>query len=165
MLNAREKNAIISMVGALATKAGITVPTVEFFPAGKVAGRAYYKDHKVTFNEALANENFNAFTITLIHEVAHLAAHIKHGRGNIRPHGIEWQNMMRFFGIVDPKRCHSYDTANAKTRKYFHFEYTCDCKTTRELTSIRHNRILKGTKYHCRKCKGDLVYVRDLGQK
>lgn len=43
--------------------------------------------HQITVN---ANLNKYRFLITLIHEIAHLAAFEKYGR-NIKPHGVEWK--------------------------------------------------------------------------
>lgn len=51
----------------------------------------YHRDnngmHQITVN---ANLNKYRFLITLIHEIAHLAAFEKYGR-NIKPHGEEWK--------------------------------------------------------------------------
>lgn len=51
----------------------------------------YHRDadgyHKITVNASL---NKYRFLITLIHEIAHLAAFQKYGR-NIKPHGNEWK--------------------------------------------------------------------------
>ncbi|WP_415060891.1 SprT-like domain-containing protein [Flavobacterium sp.] len=44
--------------------------------------------HQITVN---ANLNKYRFLITLVHEIAHLAAFEKYGR-NIKPHGNEWKN-------------------------------------------------------------------------
>lgn len=43
--------------------------------------------HQITVN---ANLNTYRFLITLIHEIAHLAAFTKYGR-HIKPHGLEWK--------------------------------------------------------------------------
>lgn len=49
--------------------------------------RAVNGKHEITVN---ANLNKYRFLITLIHEIAHLAAFEKYGR-NIKPHGNEWK--------------------------------------------------------------------------
>jgi hypothetical protein len=46
-----------------------------------------HKSHTITVNGDL---NKFSFTVTFIHEVAHLVAGVTHGR-NIAPHGIEWK--------------------------------------------------------------------------
>ena len=52
----------------------------------------YHRDaggyHRITVNASL---NKYRFLITLVHEIAHLAAFEKYGR-NIKPHGDEWKN-------------------------------------------------------------------------
>lgn len=47
--------------------------------------------HQITVN---ANLNKYRFLITLVHEIAHLAAFEKYGR-NIKPHGNEWKIMFQ----------------------------------------------------------------------
>lgn len=60
----------------------------------------YRKDtagsHQITVNASL---NKYRFLITLIHEIAHLAAFEKYGR-NIKPHGVEWK--MTFQRLMVP---------------------------------------------------------------
>jgi hypothetical protein len=55
--------------------------------------------HEITVN---GNLNKYAFLITLVHEAAHLIAHLRHGH-RIKPHGEEWKSSFReamkpFFG-------------------------------------------------------------------
>jgi hypothetical protein len=47
--------------------------------------------HEITVN---GNLNNYAFLITLMHELAHLVAHVKFG-GRIQPHGAEWKQCFR----------------------------------------------------------------------
>jgi SprT protein len=49
-------------------------------------------EHQITIN---ANLNKYRFLITLIHEIAHLAAFTKYGK-RIKPHGSEWKNTFQF---------------------------------------------------------------------
>lgn len=46
------------------------------------------KGHRITVN---GNLNKYAFTVTLVHEIAHLVAFEKHGNRH-QPHGVEWKN-------------------------------------------------------------------------
>ncbi|GDX51861.1 metallopeptidase [Bacteroidota bacterium] len=48
----------------------------------------YSRGHVITVNGTL---NPFAFTITFVHEVAHLIVWLKH-RGNVSSHGVEWKN-------------------------------------------------------------------------
>lgn len=53
--------------------------------------RAPSGKHEITVN---ANLNQYRFLMTLVHEIAHLAAFEKYGRG-IKPHGNEWKHTFR----------------------------------------------------------------------
>ncbi len=53
----------------------------------RVTRHGDYRRHQITVN---ANLNKYRFLITLVHEIAHLAAFEKYGR-NIKPHGNEWK--------------------------------------------------------------------------
>jgi len=83
------------------------------------------------------------------HETAHFLAYRLHGRG-IRPHGLEWQAIMRRLG-ADPTRCHDYDIEGLSARRLSYFDYHCDCRDHR-LSTIRHNKVRRGTSYLCRQC-------------
>jgi SprT protein len=102
----------------LQTKAGIYLPRprVKFELRGTVAGRAYYSKNLIQFNPILLDENPEHFVKqTVGHEVAHLAAFVKHG-GQIRPHGSEWSRVMWALGLP-AKRCHNYDISTVTGRR------------------------------------------------
>ncbi|WP_201245780.1 SprT-like domain-containing protein [Halochromatium salexigens] len=86
---------------------------------------------------------------TIPHEVAHVLAYQCHGPG-IRPHGAEWQRIMRMLG-AEPTRCHDYDVSGLETRTLHYFDYHCGCMAHR-LSSIRHNKVAKGQRYLCKRC-------------
>lgn len=122
-------------------------------------GRGYLR-----FNRQIMKDNWERFDQTIIHEVAHYCVSILHGRilnrrGTKRViHGTEWKNMMRFLG-GETNRCHSYDTSNCSAkRKMATYSYMCDCQFF-ELTQVRHNKILRGRKYSCQSCNGELIRV------
>jgi len=48
--------------------------------------------HQITINATL---NKYRFLITLVHEIAHLAAFVKYGR-RIKPHGLEWKRTFQY---------------------------------------------------------------------
>ena len=127
-------------------------PAWKFAKLGKTAGRAY-DSHRIEINEIMFNENKAAFLVdTIPHEVAHCVVYRAY-EGRKQPHGAEWKRVMVEFG-VKPERCHSYSTRNASRLKIF--DYQCDCKDW-EFTSIRHNRVKKGVKYTCPKCKSAIT--------
>jgi SprT protein len=142
-------------------------PRVEFTLRGKVAGCVSFNgdDAHINFNKVLLQENFDDFIEqTIPHEVSHYIVFKLYGhqynktRTRRVVHGPDWKYTMRFFGC-DPKLYHSYSTKNSTVRKLKTFTYRCSCSEV-ELTSIRHNRVQKGTaKYRCSKCKTRLEYV------
>ena len=91
---------------------------------------------------------------TVPHEVAHYVVHALFGRRNIKPHGKEWQNVMISFGR-DPKITCSYDLEKIPIRKLKHYAYRCLCQD-HKISSIRHNRMLKGQTYFCKSCRSVL---------
>jgi len=95
---------------------------------------------------------------TVPHEVAHYIADLVYGFHNIRPHGPEWKDIMRFFG-ADTRATSQYDVEGLPGRKFRHFHYRCRCQL-HSLTSRRHNRVERNqARYFCRQCGGRLKYV------
>lgn len=164
MLTKEQKTKIETAVLATAKYCGIPTPEVTYFSKGTTAGRAYYGEHTVSFNEVIARDNWGTYLETVYHEVAHLVAGIKHGF-DIRPHGSEWRRIVVLLGGT-PSTTHNLNTSNVKKRAYFMFEYTCECTLAHNLTSIKHNKILRGTrKYTCTTCGTKLKYNKDLGKR
>lgn len=95
---------------------------------------------------------------TVPHEVAHYIADVVYGFRNIRPHGQEWKNIMRFFG-ADTRATSQYDLDGLPQRKFRRFRYRCQCQQ-HDLTSRRHNRAERNqVRYFCKQCGGCLKYV------
>jgi SprT protein len=139
---------------------------IRFDLRGTSAGQARVKGSGfalIRYNPMLLNRYPTEFIAeTVAHEVAHVAAFVRHGPG-IRPHGPEWQSVMRHFE-VEPSRCHGYDVSRLCTRSLKRFLYRCACGT-HEISSIRHNRIgMRGAVYLCRRCREPLKPVPDRGQ-
>lgn len=133
----------------------LKLPEIRFDLKGLCAGQALPTKQVVRLNVDLAREYGADFIHdTLPHEVAHLVAWSVWGR-RIKPHGPEWQSVMQFLG-VSAERCHRY--ACQPTRKLKRYRYTCVCRE-HEVTSIRHNRMRRGTRYTCRYCHTTLKPV------
>lgn len=127
------------------------MPNITFYKKGRAAGRAYYRENRVAFNEVLFSENQSSFIErTIPHELAHLVSVGVYGEKRGGGHGKAWKHVMGNVFKCDPSRCHEYDMSNAYARKTF--PYICDCGPT-VLTSVRHNRVQKGVVYYCGKCK------------
>ena len=149
----------MTRTGALILEAGrlidraIPMPEIHFDLRGQSAGQMRIDGRgrgTIRYNAALLlrhGEDFLARTVP--HEVAHYAAFLHHGR-RIRPHGREWQQLVRALG-GEAERCHDYDTEGLRTRRTRWFAYHCRCGD-HNLSSVRHNRISRGAHYLCRRC-------------
>jgi SprT protein len=104
---------------------------------------------------------------TVPHEVAHYVVNEIYGgpgtrgwarrRWSVKPHGPEWQAVMACFG-ADPEVTFKLDLAGVPQRRQRTHPYQCGCRE-HDVSTTRHNRILRGAgRYHCRYCKGQLVY-------
>lgn len=132
-------------------------PKLTFDCRGHAAGRAWISASRIDLNIDLALSSQEAWDHildhTLAHEYAHLTSFRKHGRG-IRPHGREWANHCNILGIV-AERCHNLDVSTVTRVKTF--AYSCPCGSPHQLTSVCHNRVVKGAaSYLCHRCKGRL---------
>jgi len=106
-------------------------------------------------NEVLARENEAEYLQqTVPHEYAHFVTNLT--RPGERAHGRLWQHVMRALG-VEPRRCHSYDTANAEVRRTRKFIYTCACNRDFPLGIVRHRKIGRGAVYRCTRCRSPLI--------
>lgn len=133
-------------------------PAVLLNLRGETAGQAWPEDNLLRLNRVLLEENQQHYLKhTLGHEVAHLIADTVYGK-KIRPHGREWKYVMEQVFNLPARRTHNYDTSRASKRPY---AYRCQCpdKVT-HFTAIRHNRVLRGTKYQCLKCRCTLKFER-----
>ena len=98
---------------------------------------------------------------TVPHEVAHFAVDQVFRRSSVKPHGIEWRQLMAHFG-ADDEVTFKLDLTGIPQRKQQRHLYLCACQQ-HQLSATRHNRIRrrKGI-YHCVNCDEKLVY--DAGQ-
>jgi len=132
-------------------------PAIRFDLRGVSAGQFRVERDgacSIRYNPVLLLRHVDDFlSHTVPHETAHYLAYRRHGRG-IRPHGPEWQAIMRSLGAA-PERCHQYDVRGLSARRVRYFRYHCDCRN-HQLSSIRHNKVLRGARYLCRRCGGAL---------
>jgi SprT protein len=131
----------------------IPLQEIRYDLKGKAAGMAIFPRKGrpyIRYNPLMLSNHPEAFlSQTLPHEVSHLVARFLYG-SRIRPHGAEWKAIMAFYD-ARAERCHNYRLTNGQGRQLRRFSYACKCRQ-HELTSIRHNRVLKGTRYLCRSC-------------
>jgi len=129
------------------------LPKISFNQRGKIAGCARLQTNELRFNPVLLNDNVTTFLEDVVpHEVCHLLTYKLFGK--VRPHGKEWQNLMRELFDVKGKTYHQMDVSKVNGAS---FGYQCKCGPI-QLTIRRHNKVLKGKQiYVCRKCKSPLT--------
>lgn len=136
-------------------------PTVKLNLRGYSAGTATPTLNLLRFNKALLLNNSEHFLKhTVPHEVAHLLAYQLFGL-KIRPHGKEWQQIMKEVYQIPAQRCHHYEVKKKLTTYYV---YACACPTPHNLTIRRHNAIKKGKQYKCKRCQKTLHYLNSIEQ-
>lgn len=150
----------------IAENKGYGVPEipVKFDLRGTTAGMFCSRQHGLNkyfrVNLTIAKDNLDDYLDrTVPHEVAHYIVneHYKHySYRRVQPHGYEWQNVMISIFGLEPSRCHSYNVDSINP-----FVYKCACKT-HNLSKIRHGRVMRGSTYHCSKCRTKLVFVKKI---
>jgi predicted SprT family Zn-dependent metalloprotease len=79
------------------------------------------------------------------------------GQAFLNQNKIRITKVMRSFDLF-PDRCHEYDLTPARVVKK-QFLYACHvCGKEFKLTAVRHNKIIKGTKYSHSADGGRLIY-------
>ncbi|EPC02992.1 hypothetical protein L861_22030 [Litchfieldella anticariensis FP35 = DSM 16096] len=123
---------------------------------GKSAGQAHFGRRGLRFNPVLLRENRQAFLAEVVpHEMAHwLVYHLEDG-ARARPHGHEWQTVMRCLFGLEPKVTHCFDVRRSSSAPYC---YRCRCDE-HFFTAQRHALARQGRRYQCRQCAQTLVYV------
>jgi len=129
-----------------------------------VLGTANKTTNTISLNKGLYEEYNDIYLKeVLLHELAHLVVdEIYYGA---KPHGREFKHICSLFGISGKASTSAFEGSKtmknirvSKRRNQKKFSYTCGCKTHEVSTTI-HNRISKGSKYVCPRCKGFLVKV------
>lgn len=93
---------------------------------------------------------------TIPHEVAHYIADCRYGP-RIRPHGVQWQQIMQDFG-AEPSVCGQYDLTGIPQRQMQRYTYQCACGQV-QLSARRHHKVQRGCQYRCVSCQQILTPV------
>lgn len=121
----------------------------------KVAGRRRWIRYNPWIFSKYFTENLRD---TVPHEVAHYIVHELYGSRSIKPHGHQWRGLMQHFG-ADAGVTFDLDLAGIPRRRQRTHAYRCGCRE-HQLSSTRHNRVLRGTgRYHCLACGTELLYA------
>ncbi|MAD58474.1 MAG: metallopeptidase (SprT family) [Porticoccus sp.] len=137
--------------------------------SGRCAGMYKWKTSPVDEKENLGVIRYNPwifakyyeenFIKTVPHEAAHYLARMIYG-DKLRPHGLEWKVIMRYFG-ADTAVSADFDMNGIPIRKSRKYKYYCNCMTY-QLGIRRHNRYLNNeTNYYCNICRSKLNFLME----
>ena len=122
-------------------------PEYLFNQRGRAAGTAHLHRNWLKLNPVLFLQNKAAFFDQVIpHEVAHLVAFQCFGK--VLPHGVEWKAIMQKIFYKPTLTTHNLNIDDVVGQQ---FDYRCHCQQ-HKLTIRRHNKVLKGEQYRCRRC-------------
>ncbi len=134
---------------------------VRFDLRGSAAGmyRVRRADRCIRYNPWIFARYFeDSLAVTVPHEVAHYVTDCLYGLSRVRPHGTEWQAVMRALG-ASPRVSARYDLSGLPLRRQRRFAYRCGC-SIHQLSACRHNRVQRGEAvYLCRNCRATIVYA------
>lgn len=124
-------------------------PEIGFKLRGRSAGTAHLQLNKLRFNPVLLTENQQAFIDEVVpHEICHLLCFQLFGK--VKPHGKEWQSLMKTLFSLVPRTTHSFDTTSLSVTQ---IDYLCGCGHIK-LSIRRHNKVCRGqTQYRCKRCQ------------
>ncbi|WP_371316291.1 SprT family zinc-dependent metalloprotease [Shewanella sp. NIFS-20-20] len=124
-------------------------PDISLALRGRSAGTAHLQLNKLRFNPILLQENPREFFAAVVpHEICHLLCYQLYGR--VKPHGKEWQYLMRTLYDLTPRTTHCFDVQSVSGRQ---FAYHCQCGPVM-LSIRRHNKVVKQQmRYRCRNCQ------------
>ncbi|MBE9592732.1 MAG: SprT-like domain-containing protein [Proteobacteria bacterium] len=136
-------------------------PEIKMNLTGKNAGMYCNKPTSLLrFNLILLLDNKEDFLQeTVPHEVAHFIVNVIDPCS--KPHGFTWREIMRLFGVANPKTYHNYKVP-APIRNKRPYVYQCSCQK-HFFTKQKHNYAKSGTIYICNTCHNILHYVGKEG--
>lgn len=85
------------------------------------AGRAWIRESWIELNPLLIGYGEDEVRLTLLHELAHLMAHERHGR-TISAHGPEWRQACADLGIPGASATHRLPLPRRQVARRFYYE-------------------------------------------
>ena len=143
----------------------LTLPEIRFDLRGRAAGQFCLRQGalQLRFNSALFARYFEEnLAQTVPHEVAHFLVYAlfsKYGKKRVRPHGPEWQAMMRLLGAT-PETRHNFSLDGISVRREQRFAWNCGCRT-HSIAKRTHLRMLRGEQRICITCGSLLEFPAD----
>jgi SprT protein len=143
----------------------LTLPEIRFDLRGRAAGQFCLRRGalQLRFNNALFARYFDEnLAQTVPHEVAHFLVYAlfsQYGKKRVRPHGPEWQSMMRLLGAT-PETRHRFSLDGIPVRREQRFAWNCDCRT-HSIAKRTHLRMLRGEQRVCITCGCLLQFPAD----
>lgn len=132
-------------------------PTVDYKLRGTTAGQATSRYISLNLDYLLDPKYQDSMlNSTLPHEIAHVVQ--MQVWPTSKPHGLEWQAVMGWFGITEITRCHQYEPK--PTRRQQRYTYQCACRY-HEVSTTLHNKMQRGRSYTCTACGTPLRRVVD----
>lgn len=123
---------------------------VEFSPRlTRAFGRCYQSERLIRLTPSLLDSQSALLDEILCHEAAHAAVYERWG-SRARPHGVEWEGLMRKAGFEPRVRIPVVvrSTAAASSRRLPRYDHRCPvCKLSRSASRPRHD-------WRCRLCLG-----------
>lgn len=123
---------------------------VEFSPRlTRAFGRCYQSERLIRLTPSLLDSQSGLLEEILCHEAAHAAVYERWG-SRARPHGVEWEELMRRAGFEPRVRIPVVvrRTSAASSRRPARYEHHCPvCKLSRSASRARHD-------WRCRLCLG-----------
>ncbi|MGH1440598.1 MAG: SprT-like domain-containing protein [Cellvibrionaceae bacterium] len=128
-----------------------------YFSAASIQKWFPQKKRQIRFNPWLfAKYPQDSWNNTIPHEVAHYISDYLYDLKKIKPHGVEWKNIMQDFG-AEPIVRGNYSLEGIPLRNMKRYDYRCACRKV-ALSSVRHRRVQNGQQeYRCRDCQEILV--------
>ena len=171
-LTESQREAVLARAGADTARAASSLglplsPLPVYFDLkGAAAGMFCAREQSqwLRFNPWVFAQDFDLHLAdTVPHEVAHYGIHARFGLRRVKPHGVEWRELVTFLGGT-PRATYRQNMADIPVRRQRRYTYYCDCRE-HEVSTTRHNRMQAGNaQYRCRFCNGDLKELPVTGQ-